>query len=165
MMILQSETWQNLNDYHTWNSWMYSVIQDANIEQIHNLMIHTVIHVDHFILYTYTCKLYLLKVYYKAWRNKDIYFYKFISNFYFSKCQRLDLIADTSTYKRIRTSCTCICMYLLLANGWDKISAPRFIRYSTTWYLLCSIANWKAVWPLEFFSIGFAWPGKQQFKI
>lgn len=64
MMILQSETWQNLNDYHTWNSWMYSVIQDANIEQIHNLMIHTVIHVDHFILYTYTCKLYLLKVYY-----------------------------------------------------------------------------------------------------
>lgn len=54
----------NLNDYHTWNSWMYSVIQDANIEQIHNLMIHTVIHVDHFILYTYTCKLYLLKVYY-----------------------------------------------------------------------------------------------------
>lgn len=43
---------------------MYSVIQDANIEQIHNLMIHTVIHVDHFILYTYTYKLYLLKVYY-----------------------------------------------------------------------------------------------------
>lgn len=131
-------------------------------EQIHNLMIHTVIHVDHFILYTYTCKLYLLKVYYIP-KHGEIKISIFINSYLISIFQSVK--EDTSTYKRIRTSYTCICMYLLLANGWDKISAPRFIRYSTTWYLLCSIANWKAVWPLEFFSIGCAWPGKQQFKI